>query len=296
MKAIHLAQLASLSLPLCLAGCSFLPSTRRLPVPKAPGNVQTLTPDELVAKLNDRWNAMQSLNAKVSVKASVDKPKEGLEHSYTTFPAIILLRKPQMLRVLGQLPVLNTRMFDMASDGKNFTLYVPSKKEAVEGPAELTKKSSDQIENMRPGFFFDAMAVRGLEPDNFYAVTADSETVEDPAKKHLLLKSEYILSILRQKPDSRQIITERVIIFDRTTLLPYEQDIYDADGNLETKVLYANYGDFGSINFPSTITIERPQEAYHIVMTVLTVNENQPLKDDQFTVTYPPDTQIKKLQ
>jgi outer membrane lipoprotein-sorting protein len=296
VKIARLAQLVSFSLPLCLAGCSWLPSTRRLPVPKAPANVQTLTPEELVARLNDRWNALQSLNAKVSVKASVDKPKEGIEHSYTTFPAIILLRKPQMLRVLGQLPLLNTRMFDMASDGKNFKLYIPSKNEAVEGPASLNKKSADQIENMRPGFFFDAMVVRGVEPDDFYAVTADSETVEDPSKKHLLLKSEYVLSIMRQEPGTHQNITQRVVIFDRTTLLPYEQDIYDVDGNLETKVLYSNYGDFDSINFPSTITIERPQEQYHIVLTVLTVTENQTLKDDQFEVKLPADTQIKTLR
>ena len=37
---------------------------------------------------------------------------------------------------------------------------------------------------MRPGFFLDAMVVRGLEPDDFYSVTADTETVEDAARKH----------------------------------------------------------------------------------------------------------------
>ena len=30
---------------------------------------------------------------------------------------------------------------------------------------------------MRPGFFFDAMIVRGLDPDDDYMVTADTETI-----------------------------------------------------------------------------------------------------------------------
>jgi hypothetical protein len=296
MKTGRLAALTSLSLPFWMAGCSLLPSTRHLPVPKAPTNVQTVSPDQLVDQLNQRWSALQTLNAKVSVKASVTKQKEGLEKDYTTFPAIILLRKPRMLRVLGQLPLLNTRMFDMASDGTNFKLWVPSRKEVVEGPDSVTKESADQLENMRPEIFFDAMVVRGLDPDDFYSVTADSETVEDPSKKHLLIKSEYILSIVQQKPNTRQIVTKRVVIFDRTTLLPYEQDVYDDGGNLNTKVLYAGYRDISGVNYPTTITIERPRESYQIVLTVLTVNENQPLKDDQFVVNYPADTQVKKLE
>lgn len=293
---IRLSRLAPFCLPLCLAGCSLLPTTRHLPVPKAPARVQTLSPDEVVASLNQRWNALESLNAKVTIQASIEKPKEGLEKQYTTFPAIILLRKPEMLRVYGRVPIVGTMMFDMASDGKTFTMYIPSRKEAIEGPNSVTKVSPDQIENMRPSFFFDAMVVRGLAPDDFYSVTADSETVEDPSKKHLLLKYEYVLSIMRQKPNSHQNVTQRVVIFDRATMLPYEQDVYNSNGDLETKVLYSNYRDYGSINYPSTITIECPREAYHIVLTVVTVTENQTLKDDQFQVKVPEGTEIKNLQ
>ncbi len=70
-------------------------------------------------------------------------------------------------------------MFDMASDGKDFTLYIPLKNKAYKGSNALKKKSVNQMENMRPGFFLDAMVVRGLEPDDLYAVTADTATMED---------------------------------------------------------------------------------------------------------------------
>ena len=47
---------AALALPLLLTGCSLIPMKRHLPVPKAPPSVQTATPEELVAQVNQRWD------------------------------------------------------------------------------------------------------------------------------------------------------------------------------------------------------------------------------------------------
>jgi outer membrane lipoprotein-sorting protein len=288
------------AVPLLLAallfpGCSLLPSTRKLPVPKAPAVVQTVAPDQLVAQINQRWQDLQSLNAKVTIQATQEKPAEGSEETMPTFPAVILLRKPEMLRVYGRVPVLGSPMFDMASDGKRFTTYIPSRKQALTGSNALAKKSANPLENLRPGFFFDAMVVKGLAPDDFYSVISDSETIEDPSKKHLLLRPEYILNILHQKSGSHEVQTAREIIFNRADLLPYEQDVYSSDGIVETQVLYAGYRDFGGVQYPSTITIKRPIEGIQFVLTVVSVNRNQTLTDDQFVVTYPPDTQVKNL-
>ena len=53
MKAIRcLASAGALLLPLLLSGCFVLSTTRKLPVPTAPAVVQTVTPDELVARVN----------------------------------------------------------------------------------------------------------------------------------------------------------------------------------------------------------------------------------------------------
>jgi hypothetical protein len=166
----------------------------------------------------------------------------------------------------------------------------------VKGPNTLTKKSANDFENMRPAFFFDAMAVRGLTADELYSVTSDTETVEDPQKKHLLTKSEYVLSIMRTLKDSRQLTPVRVVTFDRSDLLPYQQDVYGADGNLETQVFYSNYSEFGDVKYPGTITIKRPQESYGIVLTVLTVTENQQLENSEFVVDIPGGTMVKNLE
>ena len=285
MKAMRrLASVVALLLPLLLSGCFVLSTTRRLPIPRPPSIVQTVTPEQLVEQLNRRWAALDSLNATVDIQASVLKSKEGIAKDYTTFRGIILIRKPEMLRVYGRVPVIGTRMFDMVSDGKVFTLYIPSKNKVVNGANTLKKKSASQVENIRPGFFFDAMIVRGLEADDLYSVTAETDTLADATKKHLVTVPEYVISITRSKPGSKQLTPVRVITLRRDDLLPYEQDLYDSEGNLETLVTYAEYRDFGSGRYPSTVTIKRPLEEYQIVLTVENVRENQPLTDDQFQI------------
>jgi outer membrane lipoprotein-sorting protein len=292
----RLAPAAALCLPLLLSGCFVISTTRKLPVPTAPAKIQTVTPEELVAKLNQHWAALDTMTAKVEMLTSVLNTKKGVATDYTRVGGIIVLRKPEQLRVLGRAPVVGLEMFDMASDGKNFTLYIPSKNIAYKGPSMLKKKSANQLENMRPGFFLDALVVRGLDPDEDYTVTADTETVEDTSNKHLLYTPEYILSVMRRNPGSHQLTPVRVVTFHREDLLPSEQDLYDSDGNLETHVTYRDYQDFGSGLYPSTVTIKRPLEEKQIVLLVEKVSENVPVPEDEFHVNVPPETPIKNLE
>jgi outer membrane lipoprotein-sorting protein len=285
----------ALALPLLLlSGCMF--TTRKLPVPRSPAMVQTVTPEDLVAQLNRHWAELESLNATVDIQASALKPKDGIAKDYTSFRGIILMRKPEMLRVYGRVPVIGTRMFDMVSDGKNFTLYIPSRNKAVKGSNSLKKRSSSQVENLRPGFFFDAMVVRGMEPDEFYAVAADTDTAEDASKKHLLVNPEYILNVMRRKSGSQQLYLVRVVHFHRDDMMPYQQDLYDSEGALETQVFYAQYADYGTVRYPSTITIKRPQEDYMVVLTVEKVVKDMALTDDQFEVKIPEGTTTQMLE
>jgi hypothetical protein len=286
--------LAALSLPLFLAGCSLFPTTRKLPVPKAPTIEQSISPEDLVARLNKRWESINSLTAKVEFRASKSESKKGTATDYPSVEGHILMRKPESLRVVGQM--IGVRIFDMASDGKCFTLSIPHDSKVIKGCGASKTRSANAWENLRPGFFFDAMLVRGLEPDDLYSVVLDSETVEDAARKHLFRVPEYILSVSRRKPGTPQLIPMRVITFKRDTLLPFQQDLYDADGNLQTEVIYGAYQDFEGGQFPSTVTIKRPQEEIQIVLTVEAVNQNQPLADNQFTVPIPEGAKIQTVQ
>jgi outer membrane lipoprotein-sorting protein len=286
-----MASLGALFLPiLLLTGCSLLPTTRKLPVPKAPVLTQYVAPEELVARLNQRWSAINTLTATVEMQASVTNSKEGVAKDYPSVHGNILLRKPSDLRVLGR--YFGVSVFDMASNGTNFTLSIPHNNAVIKGSNSLKTNSKNTWENLRPGFFFDAMLVRGLEPDENYSVTSETFMVEDAARKRLLSVPEYILRITHYTPGIQKETISRVVFFHRDDLLPYQQDIYDNDGHIETQVNYLQYQDFEGGKYPSSITIKRPLDEIQIVLAVEDVHENQPLADDQFVVPVPEGAKI----
>jgi hypothetical protein len=284
MKMRRLAQAGALMLGmipmLMVTGCSLVPQIRKLPVPKPPAITRKATPEELVGALNKRWAGLQTLTAKVDIRASVFKSKEGSQKDYPTLTGHILMRKPAMLRVLGA--YLGVRAFDMASDGNQFTLSIPTQKRVIKGLNKHKSHSVNALENLRPDFFLDSLLVRGLEPEDEYMVVEDDDTIEDTARKHLFAIPEYKLTIMQHSADAHKLLPLRVVYFHREDLLPYEQDIYDSDGVLVTQVLYAGYQDFEGSLYPSSIVIKRPVEEIQIVMEVESVVENQPLTDDQF--------------
>jgi hypothetical protein len=294
MRIVHRSGCAAaLALPLLLAGCSLFPTTRHLPVPR-PATVQSATPQELVNQINQSWNALNSMTAKVEIQATELKTAEGLEKDEPTIRGIIVMGKPNKLRVVGT--DFGIKVFDMASDGSHFTLLIPHDNIAFEGANTVKEKSPNPLLNLRPDFFLDAIAVRGLEPGNEYMVEGDSETIEDPSRKHLYIEQEYTLSVMQPK-EGPEKLPRRVITFHRDDMLPYDQDVYDSEGNLETQIRYSNYVEFGAVKYPSKMTIKRPQEGILLVLTVDDVQENiKDLSDDQFQVKIPAGTIIKQLK
>jgi hypothetical protein len=288
------ARAAALLSPLLLTGCSYLvPTKRHLPVPKAPEIVQSATPEDLVKMINQRWESLNSLTATVEIYATEMKTLQGLQKDYPSCRGYILMRKPNMLRVVGQ--YFGKHIFDMASDGSHFKLLMPTKDLVIEGANTVKDKSANQWENLRPDFFLDALVVRGLDPDHEFMVASDTEMIEDAQKKHLFAEPEYTLSIMRPK-SGHEKLPLRVVTFHRDDLLPYDQNIYDDKGNLATQITYASYTDFSTGKYPARVTIKRPQEGIQIVLEVIKVEENVDLPDSQFELKIPDDVTIKNLK
>ncbi len=296
MKEARRGAVALLTTPvLLLSGC-FLPTHRHLPVPIAPAVVHTATSQELVQQIDQRCSELRSMSVQVDMQASVTKNNVATDEPSVV--GVIMVRKPEDLRVFGLAPVVRTRLFDMVSNGKDFKMWIPHLNQVAEGPvAESKTKSENSLENLRPGFFIDAMSVRCLAKDDEFYVTADTDTVEDAAKKHLYQVPEYLLNVVHRKDDSQELAPVRVIHVHRDDLLPYQQDLYDRDGNLETQVYWGRYVEFGDHKYPSTITINRPLDGLKLVMTVDKVTMNPELKDESFELPpLPTDTKVKKLQ
>src|SRR5258708_6606609 len=183
----------------------------------------------------------------------------------------------------------------MVSEDKAWKLWVPKRNIAMKGTGEAANSSQHGLESLRPKVIFDSLMVRGLEPGQVVDMTQDSRIIPDPKdKKQLVEEPDYELTIL-EPPQSNIAHTLRVIHIGRSTLQPYQQDIYDQNGHVVTQAFYSNYQIFGDIQFPMKIEIKRPQDQYDLSITITKLTLNQKLDDDQFELKFPAGVPVKTM-
>jgi outer membrane lipoprotein-sorting protein len=276
-----------------LTGC--LSYTRSVPKTRVADVVLNATLDQLLTQLNARYDAIQTINASVEIAATTGGGLQGKVTEHPSFSGYIFLRKPEDLRVLLRVPFLGSVALDMVSDGKNWKLWSPPRHMAMVGTSVVTKPSANGLENLRPAVFFDSLLVHGLRSDQIVALTSSTRLIENPKnKKELIEEPDYDLEILEQ-PHGQTAHTIRLIHISRGNLLPYQQDIYDTDGNVVTRAFYSNYQSFNDVLFPMKIEIKRPLDQYTLTVTLTKLTLNQKLDDDQFELKIPEGVPIKTM-
>jgi outer membrane lipoprotein-sorting protein len=232
------------------------------------------------------------MQATVDIDASAEDQKNGRVTDYKEIRGYVLARKPAMLRMKGLLPLVRNTAFDMVSDGQEFKLWIPPKNKFVMGSNNADYQPNKRLENMRPQYIYDALLMPEVGADEIAVLENGYETVLD-SKKHRVEQPNYALAVIRKGPQGWYL--SRKIEFSRTDLLPHRQKIYDQQGNVVTDARYQDYKDFAGTTFPSTIEIERPRENYDITLSMVKLEINRALTDDQFSLEQPPGAEVVHL-
>jgi outer membrane lipoprotein-sorting protein len=279
-----------------LSGCLF--RTRTLDRQFSDRPLKTATQQDLIAYVNAQAATIQSMQATVDIDASAADPKNGRITDYKEIRGYVLVRKPYMLRMKGLLPLVRNTAFDMVSDGQEFKLWMPTKNKFVVGLNNSDSNGADnyqpdkRLENMRPQYIYDALLIPEVSQDEIAVLENGYETVVD-AKKHRVEQPNYKLLVIRKGPQGNYL--SREIEFSRIDLRPYRQRIYDQQGNVATDAHYQDYKDFTGTTFPSTIQIERPRENYDITLSMVKLELNKALTDDQFGLEQPAGAEVVHL-
>ncbi len=279
---------------LTLTGCQTIRQVNKTVI--AP-HLMDATLDQLLASIDSRYAAIQSFTAKTDILASTGGARTGEVKEFPSLTSYIILRKPSDLYVLMQKPYVGSRAIAMSSDGKNFRLVVSLlKTSAYEGPdAPSTKPGKGGLDSLRPNIIRNALLIAPRQPDEFIT-EAENSRILAPAKgkQNAVEEPDYDISFLRAK-ENQVLEIIRVVHISRTTLLPYQQDLYQ-NGHIVTTVSYDNYQKFGDIDFPMSIAINRPIDEYSLKITVNKLTLNQKIDDEQFKVTFPEGTVVQKMQ
>jgi outer membrane lipoprotein-sorting protein len=274
-----------------LTGCLF--RSRRVERQLSTAPLKSATQAELIDYVNAQAAKIKTLQATVDIDTSVGGVKKGKVTDYQQIRGYILARRPAMLRMIGLMPIVRNRAFDMVSDGRDFKLWIPPKNRFVIGHNDVETHNLQQpLENLRPQHIYDALILREVDPENEIAVMENGFEIVTDAKHHQVQQADYQIDVIRK---GEHAFLSRKIIFSRTDLLPHRQLVYDQDGNLATDSRYEGFKDYNGVNFPSQIEIWRPQEEYDITLTIVKLQLNEPLPDDKFALEQPPGAQVVHL-
>lgn len=245
------------------------------------------TTKELVDRLNAESAAIRTLKATVDLTPTAGSVYSGVIQEYHDVKGFILLERPARIRMIGQAPVVRTDIFDMAADGKEFRLYIPSKQKFIVGDVAFHRPAKNALENLRPQHISEALLLPGIDPatDDYF-----SEEAEEGGRRY------YVVDVLaRQAQGGGLLQLERKIWFDRSTLDIARLQFYGEGGSRLEDVDYADYKDFGGVRYPSKVEIHRPLEDYRLQINLLTATFNQPIPSDKFTLKKPDSAELVRL-
>jgi outer membrane lipoprotein-sorting protein len=253
----------------------------------APVAPQTASKADLVAQFNREAEAVTSLNASVTMTLTAGSAYTGVIKQYHQITGFILAERPSDIRVIGQAPVVGTNIFDMASDGETFNIFIPSQNRFITGPANMERPSAKPIENLRPQHLINAVFLSAI-----------------PAEAPVLFEQEregnsqfYVLTVVREAggPGTQDWEIARRIWFDRADLSIARIVTFEPDGKLVSDVRYTGWAAAGGVEYPRQISLERPANDYRLDIGVTKLTLNATITPDHFVLKQPPGTELQQV-
>lgn len=279
-----------LTLLLCLSVATTSSCVVRRRIITRPGGapkqgLRTANKAFLVNRIAQLYNSIHDFSATVDMTPALGSAEKSRITEYKDVRGYILFRKPSDIRIIGLYPVVRNKAFDMVSTGSQFQLYVPARNRFIVGPAEVTQPSPNKLENLRPQHFLEALLVRPVDPAREQAVLLNI-TDEDQAN--------YLLVLIEKGP-SGQLRVGRSIWFNRLDLNMSRQLVFDPAGNILTDARYSQWQNWDGVPFPKHIEINRPQDEYGVVLSVIKMDINKGVSQDKFVLAQPPGTILQTV-
>jgi hypothetical protein len=268
---------------LALAGCAVRRTVTVSPLAAVPP-AQEASLSQLVAAVNAS-TAIQTMTATVDLEPTAGSVYSGVIKEYRDVKSFILAERPAMIRMVGQAPVVRTDIFDMASNGEEFRLFVPSKQKFIVGKTGVQRPAKNALENLRPQHILEALLIPTIDPDSERAFRYEAE---EGTRRY------YVVGVF-EKGSNGDLNLRRQIWFDRVDLRIDRVQFYGPEGVYLEGVRYADYKDFQGLWYPTRIKVTRPVEDYGLSITVQRVTFNQPIAPEKFELKQPQGVQRVEL-
>jgi hypothetical protein len=272
-----------LALVIMSSACSGLVKTSDSSIPRLLTPLAEAKFDDLTKQLQPYTDLKSLKSWSVYIRFSDAESAER----YREAEAILVLLRPDKIRMVVQAPVVKTKVAEMVSESNRFkvAIYPSDYKRFLTGRndgdysnwrASLGDKGKSALISARPFHFTEALMMRPLNCDDEHIVCGIEETIVEETdlqrKKGRALRSFYVISELeKSSPENGPARVRRRFWFDRTMNARFaRQQIFDNQGELVTEVSYSDYKQLngGSKSlWPGVITVSRPHDGYSARLT-----------------------------
>jgi outer membrane lipoprotein-sorting protein len=246
-----------------------------------PGILKTASLAELTAKL-EALDEIKTTRSTVRLQLSVVSEDRTEINEYTEAGGIILIQKPEFIRVRAEFPVVGSTVFDMTSDGTEYKVHLPTENRFLIGRNEYTTPSKKRLDNVRPQHIRAALVI---DPPLEEEEVAFMRNVTYGAQSY------HVVSI-EKKGEQR---LSREIWFDRIALQIVRQTIYEPGGDPVTDAWYQQWVETESVPFPGLIRIDRPKDGYALRVEVLKSGINADVPAKAFVLDTPEGVKIERI-
>ena len=251
---------------------------------RAPLALRTATLEELTEKI-ERFDSIQSMKATVTLQLSVVTEDEEKVQDFRDVKGFVLVRRPRSIRVIALVPVVATTAFEMASDGKEFQVYLAAKNRFLVGDSSVKASSSKRADNVRPHHILEALLIdppQSAESKRFLASRREGN------------RAYQIVSLLREV-NGGALKLSREIWFDRAGLDIARLIVFDDTGEPVTIARYADWSEQDLLPFPARVSISRPKDGYELQVRIFKPGLNEEVPEDRFQLKPPPGVRIQRV-
>lgn len=204
------------------------------------------------------------------------------EQRWRDAEAILVLQRPDKLRLIVQIPVTHSRVAEMVSEANRFkvAIYVDKPSFLIgtndadysRWREKLGKDRQSALANARPFHFTQTLLMQPLQlGDAGHTYGLEEQLLEeavispDGKKTTKVLQSYYVVSELQEKPNGPAFVKRRFWFGRNGQVSLARQQLFDERGNLVTEVYYSNYQKLNAERselWPSVILVSRPHDGY----------------------------------
>src|SRR5436309_2637682 len=184
---------------LMACGCA-VRRTTHVPTAQVPLPTKEASLAQLMDRVNGQNPAIRTMNATDDLSPAAGSIYSGVIKEYHDVRGFILVEKPELIRMIGQAPVVRTNIFDMVSNGQQFELYLPTKRKFIVGKTTFHRPAKNALESLRPQHILDALLVPNVD-----SKTEKCFLKEDEEGVHRY----YVLEIVHFEPGGEALSLER---------------------------------------------------------------------------------------